>query len=89
MSTHVVAEVCVHEEDKVARAQLQAVDVGAAEAELAGALQDLDLVGAEDLLELEGDLEKGDGEGERRRGGGVRDTEKDSHPCDARLVLTS
>jgi len=50
-----VREVRVHEDDKVARAQLQAVDVGGAEAELARALEHLQLLPAVDALQLERD----------------------------------
>lgn len=46
-----VRKVGVHEDHEVAPAQLDAVLVGAAQAQLAGALEDLDL--GEDLLELQ------------------------------------
>jgi hypothetical protein len=52
----VVAEIRVHEDDVVARAELEAVDLGGAEAELAGALEDADLVRALRDLELLRDL---------------------------------
>jgi hypothetical protein len=51
----VVAEVGVHDDDKVARRELQAVDVGGAEAELAGAGLEDDVRGV-GLDELVGDL---------------------------------
>jgi hypothetical protein len=49
-------EVGVHDDDEVARCELQAVDVGGAEAELAGARAELDARGGVGFLELLGDF---------------------------------
>ena len=51
----VVTEVGVHDDDEVARRELQAVDVGGAETQLAGAGADLDVRGV-DFGELSGDF---------------------------------
>jgi hypothetical protein len=50
-----VAEVCIHDNDEASGRELQAVDVGGAEAELACAGADLDVWGV-DFLELRGDF---------------------------------
>lgn len=50
-----VAEVGVHDDDEVARCELEAVDVGGAEAELACARPDLDVRGV-DFGKLRGDF---------------------------------
>ena len=50
-----VAEVGVHDDDEVARGELQAVDVGGAETQLPGARLEDDM-GAVGLYELEGDF---------------------------------
>lgn len=50
-----VAEVGVHDDDEVSGRELQTVDVGGAEAELACACADLDVWGV-DLLELRCDF---------------------------------
>jgi hypothetical protein len=47
-------EVGVHDDDEVARRELQAVHVGGAEAELACARADLDALGGVGFLELRG-----------------------------------
>jgi len=52
----VVGEVGVHDDDEVARRELQAVDVGGAEAEFAGACAQLDFGAAVGFLELFGDV---------------------------------
>jgi len=52
----VVGEVGVHDDDEVAGGELQAVDVGGAEAELAGARLEEDAGGAVGALELFGDF---------------------------------
>lgn len=51
-----VAEVGVHDDDVVTRCELQAVDVGGAQAEFAGAWFQDDVVCAVERLELVGDF---------------------------------
>jgi hypothetical protein len=51
-----VGEVGVHDDDEVAGCELQAVDVGGAEAEFACAGADLDFGAAVRFLELRGDF---------------------------------
>jgi hypothetical protein len=50
----VVGEVGVHDDDKVSGRELQAVDVGGAQAEFAGARADLDALGGVGFLQLGG-----------------------------------
>jgi hypothetical protein len=57
-TTYVVREVGIHEKDKVAGRELEAVAVGRAEAELPLARQDHDLGLAVDLLEILCDLQR-------------------------------
>ena len=52
----VVREVGVHDDDEVARRELQSVDVGRPKAKFRSARPDLDAGGAVDLLELLGDF---------------------------------
>jgi hypothetical protein len=47
-----VREIRVHDDDKVARCELQAMDVGGAETQFAGARADLDTCAAVGFLEL-------------------------------------
>ena len=51
-----VAEIRVHDDDEVARGELQAVDVGGSETKFTGARADLDAGGCVDFLELGGDF---------------------------------
>jgi hypothetical protein len=51
-----MAEIRVHDDDEVARCELQAVDVGGSEAEFTSACADLDAGGCVDFLELGGDF---------------------------------
>ena len=64
-----VREVGVHDDDEVARCELQAVHVGGAEAEFAGARFEDDAGGRVEFLEL-----LGDGEGAVR--GGIVDNDE-------------
>lgn len=52
-----VAEVGVHDDDEVARGELQAVHVGGSETEFAGAWLEDDMFGAKKGLQLFGDFE--------------------------------
>ena len=61
-----VGEVGVHDDHVVACDELQAVDVGGAEPQLAGAWLEDDLFGAEGFLQLFGALEGSVGGGRRR-----------------------
>ena len=56
MWSYVVAQVGIHQDNEVARARLNAVDVGGAQAELAGSGVQLHLVLAVDLLQLLDDI---------------------------------
>jgi hypothetical protein len=49
-------EIRVHDDDVVARRELQAVDVRGAETQFAGARPDLDALGGVRFLELRGDF---------------------------------
>ncbi len=53
LRTHVVREVCVHENHKVASGQLEAVNVGSAQPQLARAQQDLEPVLPKQALQLQ------------------------------------